>query len=195
MTTARDQIIETTCNLLELQGYYATGLNQIIKESGSPKGSLYYYFPGGKEELAVEAVRAAGEVVRQRIRHSLEQESDPAAAVHTFLVTVAHYVEGSGFRTGGPITAIAMETAAQSDRLRETCSQIYEAWRLEFQRKLQSSGINAERARRLAVTILAAIEGATILCRTHRSRVPLEDAAEEIAALVRDAWKQGHQTV
>jgi TetR/AcrR family transcriptional regulator, lmrAB and yxaGH operons repressor len=51
----RDQIIQTTCTLLESQGYHATGLNQILKESGAPKGSLYYYFPQGKEELAEEA--------------------------------------------------------------------------------------------------------------------------------------------
>lgn len=56
MNTTRDQIIETTCELLEAYGYHATGLNQILTKSGTPKGSLYYYFPEGKEELTSETL-------------------------------------------------------------------------------------------------------------------------------------------
>ncbi len=54
--STRDHIIDTTSQLLEQQGYFATGLNQIVQESGAPKGSLYYYFPEGKEELTAEAI-------------------------------------------------------------------------------------------------------------------------------------------
>ena len=56
MTNTRDQIIQTTSNLIENQGYHATGLNEIVKESGAPKGSIYYYFPDGKEGITAEAV-------------------------------------------------------------------------------------------------------------------------------------------
>ena len=52
MANTREIIIETTCDLMENQGYHATGLNEIVKVSGAPKGSLYYYFPEGKESLA-----------------------------------------------------------------------------------------------------------------------------------------------
>ena len=185
MPSARDEIVEKTCELLELQGYYATGLNQIIKESGSPKGSLYYYFPGGKEELAAEAVRHAGKIVLERIRSNLANITDPAEAIRTFIMNVALNVELSGFRTGGPITTIAMETASSSVPLREECDSIYNAWQLAFASKLIQGGSGEARARRLAALIIAAIEGGIILCRTNRSREPLESAAEEIALLVK----------
>ena len=187
MSSARNEIVEKTCELLELQGYYATGLNQIIKESGSPKGSLYYYFPGGKEELAAEAVRQAGNVVLERIRSNLASIPDPVAAIRLFILNVALNVELSGFRAGGPITTIAMETASSSEPLREECHRIYSAWQLAFADKLAESGIAPERARRLAVLIIAALEGGIILCRTGRSREPLENTAEEIAILIRSA--------
>jgi TetR/AcrR family transcriptional repressor of lmrAB and yxaGH operons len=190
MTTARDEIIEKTCELLELQGYHATGLNQIIKESGSPKGSLYYYFPGGKEELAAEAVRQVGKVVLQRIRSNLAVFTDPMEAIRTFIMNVALNVELSGFRAGGPITTIAMETASSSVALREECHHIYSAWQLAFADKLIEGGFAPERARRLAVLIIAAMEGGIILCRTSRSREPLETVAEGIALLVQSAIDQ-----
>ncbi|MDQ2717139.1 MAG: TetR/AcrR family transcriptional regulator, partial [Chloroflexota bacterium] len=68
MNTTREQIIEATCDLLEAQGYHATGLNQILAESGAPKGSLYYYFPQGKEELTAAAIDRTGKLVAQRIK-------------------------------------------------------------------------------------------------------------------------------
>src|SRR3982751_5168753 len=98
MSSTRDQIIETTCDLLELQGYHATGLNKIIKESGSPKGSLYYHFPGGKEELAIEAVNHVGKIVLQRIRENLEQIENPAESIQIFIKNIALNVKLSGFR-------------------------------------------------------------------------------------------------
>lgn len=184
MTSTREQIIEKTCNLLELQGYYATGLNQIIKESGTPKGSLYYHFPGGKEELAVEAVNHVGRIVLQRIRENLAQIDDCAESVSTFIKNIALNVEQSGFRAGGPITIIAMETASTNPMLREECQRIYEEWQAVFADKLRSGHFEEHRAQRMAALIVASIEGGVILCRTSHSKLPLEQISDEIALLI-----------
>ncbi|MBL8166170.1 MAG: TetR/AcrR family transcriptional regulator [Anaerolineae bacterium] len=187
MISTRDQIIATTCNLLELQGYHATGLNQIIKESGSPKGSLYYHFPGGKEELAIEAVNHVGRLVLQRIRENLAQVDDCAEAISAFVRNIALNVELSGFRAGGPITTIAMETASTNVALREECRRIYDEWQNAFADKLRSGGIDEQRSRFMATLIIAAIEGGVILCRTSQSRMPLEQISEELYRLVSHA--------
>ncbi len=187
MVSTREQIIETTCDLLELQGYHATGLNQIIKESGTPKGSLYYHFPGGKEELAVEAVNQVGQLVLQRIRENLAQTDVCAESIRTFIRNIALNVERSGFRAGGPITTIAMETASTHPTLREECQRIYDGWQAAFADKLQAGGIEKQRSRRMAALIIAAIEGGVILCRTSQSRIPLEQIADEIHQLVSHA--------
>ena len=63
MSSAREEILQATTALLEKQGSHATGLNEIIRESGAPKGSLYYYFPEGKDQLVSEAVLVAGQGV------------------------------------------------------------------------------------------------------------------------------------
>lgn len=184
MASTRDHIIETTCELLELQGYHATGLNQIIQESGTPKGSLYYHFPGGKEELAIEAVNRVGEIVLARIRANLALIEDPAESVRSFILNIALNVERSGFRAGGPITTIALETASSNDHLREVCHRIYQEWHAAFADKLIAGGFAEERAQRIAALIISAIEGGVILCRTSRSRIPLENVAYEVGTLI-----------
>lgn len=184
MTSARDHIIEATCALIEMQGYHATGLNQIIQESGSPKGSLYYYFPGGKEALVSEALERTGAAVLTRIQNSLASVPAAAEAVGAFLHQLAYHVEASGYRQGGPITTVALETASISERLRTECAAIYESWRAAFAAKLTDGGMEAARAARLSLLILACIEGGIILSRTRLSGDPLREMGDELRRLI-----------
>ncbi len=184
MAAARDQLLQTTCELLDLQGYYATGLNEIIRASGSPKGSLYYYFPGGKEELTEEALEHVGRIVLGRIETHLRAVGPPSDAIGGFIRLVAENVEASGYKAGGPITTVALETAATSERLRCCCERIYAAWHDAFRRKLAEGGVRPERAAELATLTLAALEGGILLCRTQRSRRPLDQVAGALQTLI-----------
>lgn len=187
MTARRDEIIDTTCRLLELQGYHATGLNRIIEESGAPKGSLYHYFPEGKEALTAEAVArsAAGIAANIERRLSAGTADDPAAAVVGFIRELAGHVAASGYRQGGPITGVALEAASTSERLRLACRDAYRAWQALIAATLRSR-FGEARARRLAGVIIAAIEGGIILARVERSERPLLDVADEIERLLRE---------
>ncbi len=184
MSSTRDQIIDTARELLEIQGYRATGLNQIVQESGAPKGSLYYYFPGGKEEFSTEAIHRVGQEISERITTTLASVADPGEAVETFVLKLAHHVEASKFLKGGPITTVALEAVTTSERLNEACRETYELWQSAFAEKLLESGFSQERAARLAGLIIAAIEGAIVLSRTNRSIAPLERIASELKLLL-----------
>lgn len=184
MSTSREQFIETTCELIEAQGYHGTGLNQIIQESGAPKGSLYYHFPEGKEELAAEAVERTGRVVAERITVNLAAEPDPAAAVRTLVRRIAEGVEASGFRTGGPLMTVAMETATSSERLNLACREAYRRLIDAFEAKLLSSGFSDSRVAELTPFIVSAIEGGILLSRTMHSGDPLRLVAEELGRLL-----------
>lgn len=189
MPNAKDQIIQTTCALLEAQGYHATGLNQIVKESGTPKGSLYYYFPEGKESIAEEAIRSATEMVVQRIRKNLGAVEDPAEAVQAFTQGIAHHIEASGFQSGGPLTTVALETATSSPRLNEVCRAAYEKMRLAFAEKLLAAGFSSEQAETLSITILAAMEGGILLSRTHHTGNPLRNVGVCLSKLIQSMQK------
>lgn len=182
--TTRDQFIMTTSNLLEVQGYHATGLNQIVRDSGAPKGSLYYYFPDGKEGLTAAAIERTGAVVAERIKAGLSNTAEAADAIRTFIHLIARNVEESGFRAGGPLTTVAMETATSSERLNQVCREAYQQIQDEFATKLMAGGHTKRRAAQLATFITAAVEGGIMLSRTMHSGDPLRRVADEVGRLL-----------
>jgi len=194
MNASRDQIIDTTCDLLEAQGYHATGLNQIIGASGAPKGSLYYYFPDGKEGLAAAAIERAGMMLAERVRANLAERSSPAEAVRAFVHSIAQGVEVSGFRAGGPLATVAMETATTSERLNLACREAYGRIQSEFESHLRTGGFSEQRAAQLAVFIVSAIEGGIILSRTLHSGDPLRRVADELGRLLQADWADTAQS-
>ena len=185
MSTARQQIIEKTSELLERQGYYATGLNQIVAESETPRGSLYYYFPAGKEELAAEAISHKAHQMSDHAAPSLARFPDAVEAIYRFVLDLADNAESQHCATGAPMAAVALETAANNDRLREACQAAYQMMQEPFEQKLLADGIDAERARALAIFITAALEGSVVLSRTERSSQPVRILAEELKRCLR----------
>ncbi len=184
MPTTRDTLIDATCDLLEAQGYHATGLSKILEASGAPKGSLYYYFPEGKEELAEEAVERAGELVAARIRAGLAGKAQPANAVRQFVLRIADAVEASGYRAGGPLQSVALETANSSPRLNAACQAAYQRLQQAFAERLTQGGYGPARAAALASFVTAAVEGGIILSRTYHTGDPLRQVARELGRLL-----------
>ncbi|MBA3470752.1 MAG: TetR/AcrR family transcriptional regulator [Herpetosiphonaceae bacterium] len=184
MNPTQRHILTTTSTLLETQGLHATGLNQIIQASGAPKGSLYYYYPGGKDELAEAAINAAGELIAERIQAELSAHADAAVAVRRFVEAIAEQVERSEFQRGGPLMTVAMETASTNQRLNNACRSAYSRIHSAFAARLLADGWDSARAAMLATMITAAIEGGVILSRTHHSAEPLQVVAKQLAELI-----------
>lgn len=183
-TTTRTRMIETTATLLELQGYHATGLNQIIRESATPKGSLYFHFPGGKEELAAAALLTAGAETHSKIETMLRVGTPVGDAIATFVLTLARELQDSDFCQGCPVATVAMETAATSDRLRQVCEQIYCSWFTLVEQTLIDAGFADTEAKSWTTLIWASVEGALLLSRTYRSAEPLETVATQLKTLL-----------
>ena len=180
----RARMVQTTADLLQKQGYHGTGLNQIIEASGAPKGSLYFHFPGGKEELACAALAESGAAWRSLLEGVIESAADPRAAVTGVCRALADELERSRFHNGCPIATVALEAAAASDAVQATCAEQYRMWQLLIERRLAAFGVPERTAEDLATMVLAAIEGAMLLARTHRSREPLERVGRVLAAMV-----------
>jgi TetR/AcrR family transcriptional repressor of lmrAB and yxaGH operons len=187
---ARERMIETTLRLLRTQGLRATGMNQIVLESQAPRGSIYHHFPGGKEQLAAEALRTAGAAIAARIRAALDAHRDPSVALRTFIEEYARELRESDYQRGCPIGNAATDATATSESLRGVCAGVFAEWEQLIAQGLERAGFRGKEARALAEFTLASIEGALILCRARRSTEPLARVAKQIVASLQAAKQQ-----
>jgi TetR/AcrR family transcriptional regulator, lmrAB and yxaGH operons repressor len=183
-STKRDQILRTAWGLFESQGYHATGINQIIAESGVPKGSFYHYFPEGKEGLALEAIDAIANGMCRRMQRIRSDEVDVVDGVVCMVREIAQKLDETEYRHGGPLTIVTLETATTNERINVACQKAYNKLHAELVKQLTSGQFTEDDARELATTIIACLEGGILLSRTFHSTDPMEQMARQLDVLL-----------
>jgi TetR/AcrR family transcriptional repressor of lmrAB and yxaGH operons len=181
--SSREAFLRATAELLQRQGYSATAVTEIVARSGAPKGSLYFLFPGGKEELAVAAMTRSGERLRQAIVATLDSGEDLGESLGRLVDAMSAGLEGSSFQDGCPIATVTLEAASGSDAVRDAADGVFATWLEALRARLLAAGLTAEEAERRALLVLAAIEGALILARARRDIGPLTAVRDELIAL------------
>lgn len=167
--------------LFREQGYASTGLQQILAESGAPKGSLYYYFPGGKEELGRAAIEHAGTRIAEMLSEAeARHPDDPAAFVTRYCKTMAGWMKESGFQSGCPVATTLLETAPQSPEMTAAGNRVFDSWIEIMARVFAADGSPRRSARRQAEQLLASMQGALLLARVRRSVRPILDIAARV---------------
>ena len=185
----REHMIETTAGLVHRRGFHGTSLNDILTESGAPRGSLYYHFPGGKEELILEATRQGVASVTQLLKEALTGSSEPAEGVRVFVEAAADVLRDSGYTFGCPVAPIVLDSP-ESSALAEVCQEALEEWQQVFVEGLGAAGIEPGRAESLATMIVCGLEGGLILARARRDTAPLDAVAVELASMVQSALQR-----
>lgn len=172
-STSHERILKTASKLFQIQGYHATGLNQIIIESRSPKGSIYHHFPGGKEQIALEAVHFTSEIVQEKLKTLLTSIADPIEAIQSVVQHLADNFGRPEDIEGVPIGLIALETSAISENLRSACSDAFRSWQDLFKKKLLDNGYSISDSTELSIVIQCMLEGALTISVTHNNNEPL----------------------
>jgi TetR/AcrR family transcriptional repressor of lmrAB and yxaGH operons len=176
----RQNLVRTAMRLFRRQGYASTGLQQIVDESGAPKGSLYHYFPDGKESIAEAAVELAGGLLREKLEELAAKHADPKAFVSAWCKVMAGWMEEADFQSGSPITTVLLETAPRSRAITAAGQRAIDGWIEVVAGVLQRGGAAATRseARKRGEMLVAAMEGALILARVRRSKAPILEVAK-----------------
>lgn len=187
MASTRDRIIVATNELFRRHGFNGTSLSQISDAADATIGSIYHFFPGGKEALAVAVVDTTGAVYRELFEAIATDAESPAAAYVDFFAGAAAVLEESDFIDPCPIGTVAREVANTSEPLREAAKRAFDSWIEAARNHLTGAGIPEDVADELATLFVSTVEGMFVLCRTRRSTAPLNAAGRHLAVLVEHA--------
>lgn len=183
---ARTRMVTGAADMIRRRGLSATSVRELAKHAGAPLGSTYHYFPGGKYELAAEAVRLAGELTGAALAQALKA-GGPDKGLKNFMATWRRILVDGEFRSGCPVLAVSVEELSddQSAPL-DAAAAAFTQWISVLAESLREHGVDKAAAQRHASLIVAAIEGAVVMCRAQRSIKRFDDVATELVDLVGD---------
>jgi TetR/AcrR family transcriptional repressor of lmrAB and yxaGH operons len=182
---SKEKTVVAAVKLFSQRGYHGTALNDILDAGGSPRGSLYFHFPRGKEEIGEAASGLAGEAVRQVIANAAETSDNIENFLTLIVQAMASNLERSGYSEGCPIATVALETAAQSEILGAAARTAFQSWEQELKHGLERFGMKTGDADLVATTVLSQLEGALLLARTYRNLEPMHRAETAVKLLAR----------
>ena len=187
MESTKDRIVIASAELFRRQGLSATGLKQISAEAQAPFGSIYHFFPGGKDELADEVIRRSGAFYLLLFEAIMDPAPDIVTGVRAFFAGAGETLVATDYADACPIAVVALEVASTNERLRMASADVFTSWIDEASRRFRDAGIGDDEAHALALSVLCGLEGAFLFCRTLRSTEAMDAAGETAAAAVRAA--------
>lgn len=181
------RMIETTARLLQHRGYHGVSLNEILVAAEAPRGSFYFHFPGGKDQLVLDATRLSIAQTTEFLRTTLSESPDPAGALRIFIEETASMMAASGYTFGCPVAPLILDAPGGLTDIETLCREAFEEWTGIIRDALVAAGVPAERAGTLALMVEATHEGLFLIARAYRDTAPLMKGAGELEAVIRAA--------
>ncbi|MEH2511903.1 TetR/AcrR family transcriptional repressor of lmrAB and yxaGH operons [Nitrobacteraceae bacterium AZCC 1564] len=159
--TERAELLTQLAEVFRAHGYEGATLTLISQATGLGKGSLYNYFPGGKEQMAAEVLAAIDQWFVDHIYRPLRATSDPAKGITEMFAAVDNY-----FRSGGRVCLVGViALGASRDIFSEKVKLYFAGWVDALATALRRLGNDKGLARRKAEQAVLEIQGALVLAR------------------------------
>lgn len=161
----REKMVLGALRLLATNGLEGVSFSTVLELTGTPRGSIYHHFPGGKNQLIGLAVGRAG-------RYLLRAMELPAG---TTAVAVAEHFLGIWRRVLVDLRchagcAVLAVTVAGSDRaLLSQARDVFQSWQAQLAEQLLQGGLSPDRAKAFATILITSVEGAVALSRAAQS--------------------------
>ncbi|WP_207480660.1 TetR/AcrR family transcriptional regulator [Arenibaculum pallidiluteum] len=175
VVAGREDVLQHLGEVFRTQGFEGASLAAITAATGLGKGSLYHFFPGGKDEMAEAVLDAIEAWFRDRVFAPLRDGTDPAAGIACMLDETDRY-----FRSGRRVCLVgAFALGEVRDRFASRIRRYFAEWRDALAEALARAGHPPAEAQDMAEEAVAAIQGALVLARAT------DDAAVFARALSR----------
>jgi TetR/AcrR family transcriptional repressor of lmrAB and yxaGH operons len=177
-------MIHAAAELFRQRGYHATTFSDVVRESGAPRGSTYFHFPGGKQELAREAIARAGDEIEEMVDEAARRADDPGSLLRALAQILGDRFERSGFQSGCAIATMVLELAPHDEEFSADFDSVFTRWRAALVTRFEPLGIAPDRAAVLAGLTISAVEGALVLSRAARSIEPFNATVEALVSAI-----------
>jgi AcrR family transcriptional regulator len=164
--------------LIRERGAAATSVADVLEHSGAPRGSAYHYFPGGRAQLLQEATDYAASFMAGR----LERADSALDVIDKLAGSYRRQLVESDFRAGCPVVAVAVES--DETELHEHASDAFTRWSDILAAGIEADGVDATRARDLAILIVASVEGAIVMARARHDVEPFDVVHKQMRGLL-----------
>src|SRR5438045_9295043 len=148
-TDSRADLVRRAASRIRTRGVNATSFSEVLADSGAPRGSIYYHFPKGKEQLAEDAIRWTSERVLAHQRTC--RVTTPAGVLDCFIDMWRQVVLASGGAAGCVVAGVAIDTGAADRAMIEIVRATFRSWVDLLTEQLAAAGVPNRRASRRAV--------------------------------------------
>ena len=198
----RARMVAGAADLMSRRGVNATSMREVVRHTGTPRGSIGHHFPRGKQQLIEDALAFAGRQVSGPLRH-LTETRGAIVGLRSFIALWRKTLERTKFQAGCPVLAVAVEQyvndatekdgepdEAAQQHLLDLANGVFADWQQIMFAALRREGVAPARARRLAALVIASTEGTVAMCRAARRAQPLDDVRQELELVLAGALEK-----
>jgi TetR/AcrR family transcriptional regulator, lmrAB and yxaGH operons repressor len=183
VSSAREDMLSAAVELFRSRGYDGVGVAELLQKSGSPRGSLYFHFPGGKEQIGAEVVERVGAVVAGRFRDLAATDVDMSTFIERVFKTTARECKDRDYKASCPMAAIAAGVSSDNPKLQSAIREAFASWEHEIAAAAETRGMTKKNAEIFASSFLAAMEGAFVVSKAQESAIAHVNASRAMQAL------------
>ncbi len=158
---SRAELLSALGEVFRAHGYEGASLALISEATGLGKGSLYHFFPDGKEQMAAEVLASIDAWFVTEIYRPLRKASDPRRGIIDMFSGVDNY-----FRSGRRVCLIGVVALGNArDLFADRVKDYFAAWIDALAAALRKLGHSPATARHLSEQAVLEIQGALVLAR------------------------------
>ncbi len=162
LISERSDAVAALAEVFRTHGYEGASLSVITAQTKMGKGSLYHFFPGGKEEMADAVLQEINSWFETRVFAALRDASDPGVAIEKMFAEVDGY-----FHSGRRVCLVgAFALGQERARFEQQISGYFRTWVDDLESCLVLTGRSRTQARDLAEDAVGGIQGALVLARS-----------------------------
>jgi TetR/AcrR family transcriptional regulator, lmrAB and yxaGH operons repressor len=185
-TTRRDtrkKMLITAAEVMRERGAAGVTIDEVLARSGAPRGSVYYHFPDGRNQILAEALQYSGDSITAMIDDAAGWGA--RALLREFVEFWQRFLTDADFTAGCPVVAAAIGSNDDDPTLSAEAGVILGRWCTALTGAFVNDGFADDDAASLAVMAIAALEGAIVLSRSTRCVRPLSQVGEQLEFLIK----------